>query len=119
MESSPALLPSPLELVDAVRNCLFFFMHHRCHMQGGKPDQKPDISASLCPTVLNQQMMIMELFIITLVNRFLYRRPYDPLPPEPDNNDENSKINFDADIAEEDVWREEEEKEPAMLFYAL
>lgn len=63
--------------------------------------------------------MIMEMFIINLVNRFLYRRPYDPLPSDPDDNDENTKIDIHAAIAEEDVWKEEEEKEPAMLFYAL
>lgn len=64
-------------------------------------------------------MMIMEMFIITLVKRFLYRRPYDPHPSESDDNDENIKIDFHAAIAEEDVWKEEEEKEPAMFFYAL
>lgn len=56
--------------------------------------------------------MIMEMFIITLVNRFLYRRPYDPLPSESDDNDENTKIDFHAAIAEEDVWKEEDENPP-------
>uniref|UniRef100_A0A3P8UC17 Organic solute transporter subunit alpha n=1 Tax=Amphiprion percula TaxID=161767 RepID=A0A3P8UC17_AMPPE len=42
----------------------------------------PPLSSQARGSMLSQQMMIMEMFIITLVNRFLYRRPYDTLPSE-------------------------------------
>ncbi|KAA0704600.1 Organic solute transporter subunit alpha [Triplophysa tibetana] len=32
--------------------------------------------------LMSQQLLIVEMFIITLVNRLLYRRQYDPLPEE-------------------------------------
>lgn len=32
--------------------------------------------------VMSQQLLIVEMFIITLVTRLLYRRHYDPLPEE-------------------------------------
>ncbi|XP_056593577.1 organic solute transporter subunit alpha [Triplophysa dalaica] len=32
--------------------------------------------------LMSQQLLIVEMFIITLVNRILYRRQYDPLPEE-------------------------------------
>lgn len=45
----------------------------------------------------------MEMFIITLVNRYLYRRAYDPLPSEADDNEQNTKVDVQAALAEEDV----------------
>lgn len=50
-------------------------------------------------------MMIMEMFIITLVNRFLYRRTYDTPHYEADDNDQNSKVNLEAALVEQDVWK--------------
>lgn len=32
------------------------------------------------PAVMSQQLLIVEMFIITLVTRVLYRRQYDPIP---------------------------------------
>lgn len=42
--------------------------------------------------VLSQQLLILEMFIITLVTRLLYRRQYDPLPEEEHDDNENTKI---------------------------
>ncbi|KAG7278163.1 hypothetical protein CRUP_002123, partial [Coryphaenoides rupestris] len=41
----------------------------------------PPFSSQARGAMLSQQMMICEMFIITLVTRFFYRRTYDPLPP--------------------------------------
>lgn len=43
-------------------------------------------------TVLSQQLLILEMFIITLVTRLLYRRQYEPLPEEDCIDDENTKM---------------------------
>uniref|UniRef100_A0A673WB18 Organic solute transporter subunit alpha-like n=1 Tax=Salmo trutta TaxID=8032 RepID=A0A673WB18_SALTR len=45
-----------------------------------------------------QQLMIVEMFIITLVTRALYRRTYDPLPSDPHetDNDQNTNISLQA-----------------------
>uniref|UniRef100_A0A3Q1C0C6 Organic solute transporter subunit alpha n=1 Tax=Amphiprion ocellaris TaxID=80972 RepID=A0A3Q1C0C6_AMPOC len=53
----------------------------------------PPLSSQARGSMLSQQMMIMEMFIITLVNRFLYRRPYDTLPSETHDNNLNGKFN--------------------------
>lgn len=42
--------------------------------------------------VLSQQLLILEMFIITLVTRMLYRRQYDPLPVEDLDDNENTKM---------------------------
>ncbi|KAK2879593.1 hypothetical protein Q8A73_023405 [Channa argus] len=42
----------------------------------------PPFSSQARGSMLSQQMMIMEMFIITLVTRYLYRRTYDTLPTE-------------------------------------
>lgn len=42
--------------------------------------------------MINQQLLILEMFIITLVTRLLYRRQYDPLPEEEQDNNENTKM---------------------------
>lgn len=47
--------------------------------------------------------MIMEMFIITLINRFLYRRTYDTLPCEARENDKNTTVEVKAALLEEDV----------------
>lgn len=65
------------------------------------PDFSPPLC--LCPTVLSQQMMIMEMFIICLVNRFLYRRTYDALPSEEQDNDQNAKFDEQKVLEEHDV----------------
>lgn len=49
----------------------------------------PRVSVS---TVLSQQLLILEMFIITLVTRLLYRRQYEPLPGEECDDNENSKM---------------------------
>lgn len=59
------------------------------------------LSLFLLPAVLSQQMMIMEMFIISLVNRCLYRRTYDTLPSEARDNEQNTKV-----LVEHDVWNQ-------------
>ncbi|XP_015810816.1 organic solute transporter subunit alpha [Nothobranchius furzeri] len=54
----------------------------------------PPFSSQYRGYMLSQQLLILEMFIITLVTRMLYRRQYDPLPIEeevPDDN-ENTKM---------------------------
>ncbi|XP_056141464.1 organic solute transporter subunit alpha-like [Lampris incognitus] len=56
----------------------------------------PPFSSQARASMLSQQLMIMEMFIITLVTRILYRRTYDPLPSDvhADDNDRNLKIHL-------------------------
>lgn len=49
----------------------------------------PPLFASI---VMSQQLLILEMFIITLVTRLLYRRQYDPLPKEEEDISENTKM---------------------------
>ncbi|XP_070991454.1 organic solute transporter subunit alpha-like [Oncorhynchus clarkii lewisi] len=65
----------------------------------------PPFSSSARGTMLSQQLMILEMFIITLVTRALYRRTYDSLPTDPDetDNDQNSKISLQAPEGEHTV----------------
>ncbi|KAM9348712.1 organic solute transporter subunit alpha-like [Symphorus nematophorus] len=63
----------------------------------------PPFSSQARGSMLSQQMMIMEMFIITLVNRFLFRRAYDPLPSEEHDNDLNAKADLQAALVEHDV----------------
>ncbi|KAM8881808.1 organic solute transporter subunit alpha [Synchiropus picturatus] len=42
----------------------------------------PPFSAPVRGYMLSQQLLILEMFIITLVTRLLYRRRYDPIPEE-------------------------------------
>lgn len=51
---------------------------------------------------MSQQLLIVEMFIITLVNRLLYRRQYDPLPEE-DGEEEIKKTLTSVD----NVWEEQ------------
>ncbi|XP_049421066.1 organic solute transporter subunit alpha [Epinephelus fuscoguttatus] len=51
----------------------------------------PPFSPAARGYMMSQQLLILEMFIITLVTRLLYRREYDPLPEEEDVN-ENTKM---------------------------
>lgn len=55
------------------------------------------VSCSL-PAVLSQQLMIMEMFIITLITRILYRRTYDSLPTEAHDNNHNANVLMEHDV---------------------
>ncbi|XP_036976730.1 organic solute transporter subunit alpha-like [Acanthopagrus latus] len=63
----------------------------------------PPFSSQARGSMLSQQMMIMEMFIICLVNRFLYRRTYDALPSEEQDNDQNAKFDELKVLEEHDV----------------
>lgn len=63
----------------------------------------PPFSSQARGSMLSQQMMIMEMFIITLVTRCLYRRTYDNVPPEEQNNAHNGSVALKADSEEHDV----------------
>ncbi|XP_058483792.1 organic solute transporter subunit alpha-like [Solea solea] len=58
----------------------------------------PPFSSQARASMLNQQMMIMEMFIITLVTRFLYRRTYDPLPSEAHDEDQKTNVLVEHDV---------------------
>lgn len=45
--------------------------------------------------LMSQQLLIVEMFIITLVTRLLYRRQYDPIPEE--DGDEEMKKGFTSE----------------------
>ncbi|KAL0994014.1 hypothetical protein UPYG_G00116770 [Umbra pygmaea] len=51
----------------------------------------PPFSSSARGTMLSQQLMIVEMFIITLVNRSLYHRTYDPLSFDHNETDNEQK----------------------------
>lgn len=112
MEPSPVPLHSLLNPVDPVRNISEYLSASAAVNVWSNPSEcltlscislLISLSLSLCPTVLSQQMMILEMFIITLVNRFLYRRTYDTLHSEAHDNDQNSKVNLEAALVEQDV----------------
>uniref|UniRef100_A0A3Q3X114 Organic solute transporter subunit alpha n=1 Tax=Mola mola TaxID=94237 RepID=A0A3Q3X114_MOLML len=63
----------------------------------------PPFSSQARGSLLSQQMMIMEMFIITLLNRSLFRRTYDALPPDSHDNEKNTEIDLEADLVEDDV----------------
>ncbi|XP_066534158.1 organic solute transporter subunit alpha [Hoplias malabaricus] len=50
----------------------------------------PPFSSKARGYMMSQQLLILEMFIITLVTRMLYRRQYNPLPEE--DNDEQKKM---------------------------
>ncbi|KAM4606597.1 organic solute transporter subunit alpha [Polymixia lowei] len=52
----------------------------------------PPYSSQSRGYLMSQQLLILEMFIITLVTRLLYRRLYDPLPEEDLDNNENNKM---------------------------
>ncbi|XP_068160300.1 organic solute transporter subunit alpha [Antennarius striatus] len=59
----------------------------------------PPFSAPARGYMMSQQLLILEMFIITLVTRLLYRRQYDPLPEEEDYDNENSKMAVSSESA--------------------
>ncbi|XP_077361309.1 organic solute transporter subunit alpha-like isoform X2 [Festucalex cinctus] len=64
----------------------------------------PPFSSQARGSMLSQQMMIMEMFIITLVTRFFYRRTYDTLPsPEHNNHQDKVGASLQAAHMEHDV----------------
>ncbi|XP_060910791.1 organic solute transporter subunit alpha-like [Labrus mixtus] len=63
----------------------------------------PPFSSIARGSLLSQQLVIMEMFIITLVCRFLYRRTYDRLPPEAHDNHLNGQVSLQAALVEHDV----------------
>lgn len=63
----------------------------------------PPFSSQARGSMLSQQMMIMEMFIITLVTRSLYRRTYDDASPEEQDNTHNGSVALKADSEEHDV----------------
>ncbi|XP_026219115.1 organic solute transporter subunit alpha [Anabas testudineus] len=52
----------------------------------------PPFSSTARGYMINQQVLILEMFIITLITRMLYRRQYDPLPEEEPDDNENTKM---------------------------
>ncbi|XP_029553110.1 organic solute transporter subunit alpha [Salmo trutta] len=56
----------------------------------------PPYSSQARGYLMSQQLLILEMFIITLVTRLLYRRQYDPLPDN-ENDDEHTKMVIPAD----------------------
>ncbi|XP_075907250.1 organic solute transporter subunit alpha [Nelusetta ayraudi] len=52
----------------------------------------PPFSAPARGYMMSQQLLILEMFVITLVTRLLYRRQYDPLPEEEHDDNENTKL---------------------------
>ncbi|XP_017283866.1 organic solute transporter subunit alpha [Kryptolebias marmoratus] len=50
----------------------------------------PPFSSPARGYMLSQQLLILEMFIITLVTRLLYRRQYEPLPSEDHDDNENT-----------------------------
>ncbi|XP_008331724.1 organic solute transporter subunit alpha-like isoform X2 [Cynoglossus semilaevis] len=58
----------------------------------------PPFSSQARASMLNQQMMVMEMFIITLVTRSLYRRTYDALRSESHDGEKNPGVLLEQDI---------------------
>ncbi|XP_041865199.1 organic solute transporter subunit alpha-like [Melanotaenia boesemani] len=63
----------------------------------------PPFSSQARGSMLSQQMMIMEMFIISLVTWLLYHRTYDPLPSEAHDNEQNNTAALQAALVEHDV----------------
>lgn len=63
----------------------------------------PPFSSQARGSMLSQQMMIMEMFIITLVTRWLYRRTYASVSPEDQDNTHNGGVALKAASEEHDV----------------
>ncbi|KAM6900257.1 organic solute transporter subunit alpha [Xenentodon cancila] len=59
----------------------------------------PPFSSVTRGYMISQQLLILEMFIITLVTRMLYRRQYDPLPKEEQDDNEHTKMVTIADSA--------------------
>ncbi|KAM9332261.1 organic solute transporter subunit alpha isoform 2-T2 [Pholidichthys leucotaenia] len=53
----------------------------------------PPFSSTARGYMMSQQLLIMEMFLITMITRLMYRRTYDPLPTEElSNENENSRM---------------------------
>lgn len=63
----------------------------------------PPFSSQARGSMLSQQMMIMEMFIITLVTRCLYRRTYNSVSPEEQDNTQNGCVALKEASEEHDV----------------
>ncbi|XP_072231396.1 organic solute transporter subunit alpha-like [Leuresthes tenuis] len=63
----------------------------------------PPFSSQARGSLLSQQIMIMEMFIISLYTRFLYRRTYETLPTEAHDNEKNNEADLEAALPEHDV----------------
>ncbi|XP_042312146.1 organic solute transporter subunit alpha-like isoform X2 [Sceloporus undulatus] len=69
----------------------------------------PPLSSSARGAYINQQLLIVEMFLITLISRVVYRKRYDDLdlPPGPDQETktekQKSKIDVGGNIFENDV----------------
>ncbi|KAM6907257.1 organic solute transporter subunit alpha-like [Xenentodon cancila] len=63
----------------------------------------PPFSSQARGSMLSQQMMIMEMFIISLISRYLYRRTYDTLPSAAHDTELNDKAALQAALVEHDV----------------
>ncbi|TNM84918.1 organic solute transporter subunit alpha-like [Takifugu flavidus] len=63
----------------------------------------PPFSSQARGSMLSQQMMIMEMFIITIVNYFLYHRTYDPIIFEEDDNEKNTNADLQGSLVEHTV----------------
>ncbi|KAM3869198.1 organic solute transporter subunit alpha-like [Diretmus argenteus] len=68
----------------------------------------PPFSSQARGSMLSQQLMILEMFIITVVTRFFYRRTYDPLPSAHDaheqDNEQNIRTSLQAAQVEHGVY---------------
>nr|BAN16580.1 organic solute transporter alpha-2 [Oncorhynchus mykiss] len=56
----------------------------------------PPYSSQARGYLMSQQLLILEMFIITLVTRLLYRRQYEPLPDD-EHEDDHTKIGLSAE----------------------
>lgn len=63
----------------------------------------PPFSSQARGSMLSQQMMIVEMFIITVINQRLYRRTYDELPTEAHDNEKNAEVDQKITLVEHDV----------------
>uniref|UniRef100_A0A3B5L9U8 Solute carrier family 51 member A n=1 Tax=Xiphophorus couchianus TaxID=32473 RepID=A0A3B5L9U8_9TELE len=64
----------------------------------------PPFSSPARGYMLSQQLLILEMFIITLVTRLLYRRQYEPLPEEEPGDNENNKGMCASESLYAGVW---------------
>ncbi|XP_024248215.1 organic solute transporter subunit alpha isoform X1 [Oncorhynchus tshawytscha] len=56
----------------------------------------PPYSSQARGYLMSQQLLILEMFIITLVTRLLYRRQYEPLPDD-EHDDDHTKIGLSVE----------------------
>uniref|UniRef100_A0A8C3RYI1 Organic solute transporter subunit alpha n=2 Tax=Chelydra serpentina TaxID=8475 RepID=A0A8C3RYI1_CHESE len=67
----------------------------------------PPLASSARGAYMNQQLLIMEMFLITLISRVVYRKRYDDLElpectdQETSDNKQNTKINLNGNVIED------------------